>query len=100
MDEGIYRVSRVPPRRQPPPLRPIEPHGQAAVGRIAKLSIGQGFGFIRLTNDRQIYFHRADLRAGTSINTLQVGDPVVFELLEDRISGARALHVARRQPAR
>ena len=100
MDEGVYRVARVRTSRQPIALRPPEPRGHASVGRIVKLSVGQGCGFIRLTNDREIYFHRADLRAGTSINELRVGDSVVFELLEDRISGARALHVVRRRPAR
>jgi cold shock CspA family protein len=80
--------------------RPFEPHGARAAGRIAKLFIGQGYGFIRLADDRAIYFHRADTRDGTSFNDLSVGDSVLFELFEDRISGARAVHVERVKPSR
>jgi cold shock CspA family protein len=64
-------------------------------GRIVKLFVGQGHGFIRLANDREIFFHRADLQEGTSINDLDVGDAVTFERLDDPVSGARALSVRR-----
>jgi cold shock CspA family protein len=67
-----------------------------ATGRITKLLVGQGHGFIRSQNDREIFFHRGDVRDGTAFNDLQVGDPVSFELLEDSVSGARALRVMRR----
>jgi hypothetical protein len=68
--------------------------GKPASGRIARLLIGQGHGFIRL-RDREIFFHRRDLLDGTAFNDLQIGDPVRFELLEDSVSGARALCVTR-----
>lgn len=55
--------------------------------------IGQGHGFIRLANHRDVFFHRSDLSEGTSFNELAVGDPVTFDLVEDPISGARALGV-------
>jgi cold shock CspA family protein len=74
--------------------RPPEPHGKVSVGRIAKLFVGQGYGFIRTVNSREIYFHRTDLREGTSVNDLRISDRVIFELLEDRVSGARAVRVA------
>jgi cold shock CspA family protein len=67
--------------------------GTVARGRIIKLMIGQGHGFIRLANRREVFFHRSDVREGTSFNELAVGDVVTFELVEDRISGARALRV-------
>ena len=73
------------------------PQGKPASGRIAKLFVGQGYGFIRL-DDREIFFHRCALREGTAFNDLQIGDPVSFELLEDSVSGARAQHVMRRLP--
>lgn len=73
-----------------------EPRGVPTTGRIAKMMVGQGHGFIRLHDDREIFFHRGDLREGTSFNDLQVGDTVAFELLEDSVSGARALRVWRR----
>ena len=78
----------------------FEPRGTRAAGRVAKLFIGQGYGFIRLADDREIYFHRADLREGTSFNKLTVGDAVVFELFEDRISGARAVQLQRARRSR
>ncbi len=67
--------------------------GTPATGRIVKLLVGQGHGFIRLPNEREIYFHRSDLPEGIKFNGFHVGDTVQFELLEDRVSGPRALRV-------
>src|SRR5262245_10164418 len=75
--------------------RPIVARGKIATGRIVKMMVGQGHGFVRLTDHREIFFHRADLREGTSFNDLQIGDAVRFELLEDAVSGARALRLMR-----
>ena len=69
------------------------PQGEPLTGRIVKLLVGQGHGFIRLPNEREIYFHRADLQEGSAFNDLHVGDTVRFELLEDPVSGPRALGV-------
>ena len=88
-------------KRAPKPLhRPQTPHelrGRPAAGRIVQIRFGQGHGLIRLRNEREIYFHRADLLEGTAFNELQVGDAVTFDLFEDAVSGARALRVVRRQ---
>lgn len=73
------------------------PRGTAATGKIVRLLVGQGHGYIRLPDRREVYFHRGDLSEGTPFNTFQVGDTVTFELLEDRFSGARALQVRRRR---
>jgi len=73
------------------------PASTPSTGRIARLLIGQAHGFIRVRNGRAIFFHRADLRDATTFNTLQVGDLVAFELVNDQVSGARAIRVA---PAR
>jgi cold shock CspA family protein len=81
------------PKRPGKPSRPSDPRGKPETGRIAKMVIGQGHGYIRLRDDREVFFHRGDLRAGTPFNDLQVGDTVTFELLEDSVSGARALGV-------
>ena len=79
---------RVPAGRPgPPDLR-----GTRATGRIAKLFVGQGHGFIRLARDREVFFHRGDLVEGTAFNDLRIGDAVTFELFEDAVSGARARH--------
>jgi cold shock CspA family protein len=74
--------------------------GTPATGRIVKLLVGQGHGFIRLPDNRDIFFHRADVQEGTSINDLDVGHTVKFELLDDPVSGGRALHVRRHSPRR
>jgi cold shock CspA family protein len=80
--------------------RPKDPVGTPAVGRIARLQIGQSHGFIRVRNSREVFFHRADLAEDTAFNTLQIGDVVSFHLIEDAVSGARATRVIRRGPAR
>jgi len=80
--------------------RPAERRGAASTGRIVKLLIGQGHGFIRLVDSREIYFHRSDLEEGISFNEFAIGDAVTFELLEDVVSGARALRVKRRRRER
>ena len=82
------------------PSGPIEPRGKRATGRIVKLLFGQGHGFIRLPNAREVFFHRADVQEGTRFNDLQIGDAVTFELLEDLVSGARALRIERRKRPR
>jgi hypothetical protein len=80
--------------------RPATARGVPDTGRIAKLLVGQGHGTIRLANGRVIFFHRADMREGTSINEFRVGDLVAFERLDDHVSGARALNVVRLRTSR
>lgn len=84
------------PKRAGKPSR-TEPRGKPATGRIARIMTGQSHGFIRLRDDREVFFHRGDLREGTRFNDLSVGDAVAFELLEDAVSGARALRVMRQK---
>jgi cold shock CspA family protein len=64
------------------------------------LVLGQGHGFIRLTDRRKVFFHRSDLGEGASFGELAVGEIVTFELLDDPISGPRAVRVERRRPRR
>jgi cold shock CspA family protein len=84
------------PLAKSPASRPAERRGVSTTGRIAKLLVGQGHGFIRLADDREVFFHRSDVCEGMSFNDFAVNDPVTFELLEDAVSGARALRVTRR----
>jgi cold shock CspA family protein len=94
-DPYLYgRMKNASQKRANKLARPSE-RGVADSGRVVKLFVGQGHGVIRLANGREIYFHRADIEGGTSINDLSVGDAVTFERLDDVVSGARALHVAR-----
>ena len=93
--EYVYGAGRKgPPKRSGKPSR-NDPRGRPATGRIAKILVGQGHGFIRLRDTREIFFC-GDLREGTAFNDLQIGDTVTFELLEDPASGARARRVQRR----
>jgi cold shock CspA family protein len=93
-------VRRTAPARKHTVNRPDERRGTASSGRIVVLFVGQGHGFVRLANGRDVFFHRSDLQEGTSFNTLAVGDRVTFELLEDHVSGPRALRLQRRRPGR
>jgi cold shock CspA family protein len=60
---------------------------------------GQAHGFIRTKQGREIFFHRADVPEGM-FNSLEEGDEMAFELVEDAVSGARALHVTRARRAK
>jgi cold shock CspA family protein len=84
------------PARKLPGGQPPERRGVPRTGRIVTLFVGQGHGFIRLSSDREVFFHRSDVREGTSFNDFAVGDAVQFDLLEDDVSGPRAVQVARR----
>jgi hypothetical protein len=96
-DQYFYgRIPNVSPKRASKALRPTELRGVPDSGRIVKLFIGQGHGIIR-ANGREIFFHRADIQEGMSINDFGLGDAVIFERLDDRISGARALGVVKRR---
>jgi cold shock CspA family protein len=65
--------------------------GTKTRGRVTRILHGQGYGFIRTADDREVYFHRSD--ADGTFNDLSAGDGVVFELYEDRITGPRALRL-------
>jgi len=74
-----------------------ELRGPSRSGRIVTLVLGQGHGFIRIADRRNVFFHRSDLREGTRFGDLAIGEQLTFELLEDPISGPRALRVSRRR---
>lgn len=96
--EYFYRIVKKPASRaKQGASQPPVPRGVSTAGRIVKLMVGQGHGYIGLTDEREVFFHRRDVRDGVSFNDLAVNDYVTFELLEDDISGARALRVARRR---
>jgi hypothetical protein len=103
------RLSDSTTRRRPPPrarqkgATPAvhQPRtGTPATGTIVRLFIGQGHGYIRLADRRDIYFHRGDLVDGTPFNEFAVGDTLSFEVLEDRFSGPRALSIRRSPPTK
>lgn len=78
-------------------VRP-ERRGAPGAGRIVALILGQGHGFIRYRDRRDIFFHRSDVLEGARFTDLAVGDRVTFELIEDTISGPRAARVKPQRP--
>jgi cold shock CspA family protein len=64
--------------------------GQVTKGQIKALVRGQGSGTISGPRGT-VFFHKTDVEG--RFWDLKLGDAVVFELLEDAISGPRALHV-------
>ena len=90
-------VGKTAPARKVAGNRPPEQRGVPKTGRIVTLFVGQGHGFIRLGNDRDVFFHRSDVCEGISFNDFAVGDAVRFDLLEDDVSGPRAIRVSRRR---
>jgi cold shock CspA family protein len=94
--EYLYGQSRLASRTRSPRVAPsVERRAVPASGRIIALLVGQGTGFIRLGTDGKVFFHRADVQPGTSINDFELGDAVEFDLVEDPVSGARAIRVRR-----
>jgi len=77
--------------------QPRQATGVSDCGHIVRLYTGQCHGTIRTADGREVWFHRGDLAERTAFNDFVVGDSVAFELLEDQISGARALRVRRNQ---
>lgn len=61
-------------------------------GRITELSHGRLCGMIQASDGRSVFFHGRDLE-GAKYNDVKVGGAVTFELIDDRISGARAAKV-------
>ena len=71
--------------------------GKPMSGRILRLAAGMGHGYIRAEGGEDVFFHRSDTQEGV-FNTLEIDDDVRFELVEDRVSGARAIRVRRMTP--
>ena len=76
----------------PNPVGPSKPvyTGKQAKGRIKALTRGQGSGIISGPKG-DVFFHKADFQG--KFWDLNVGDRVIFELLDDSISGPRAQNV-------
>ncbi len=93
-------IKKAAPAGKAAAVPPAARRGTPSSGRIVALVLGQGHGFIRPANDLKVFFHRSDVCEGTSFHDLTVGDRVSFELLDDAISGPRALRVERRRSRR
>jgi len=71
-----------------------EERGERAVGRIVRMLYGQSYGLIRMGDRRDVFFHRKDAKASL-FNALAIGDLVVFELIDDVLTGPRGVRVRR-----
>jgi cold shock CspA family protein len=96
---------RPPPAKRPKAKGPGKialpkpPTGRPMTGRIVRIMSGLGQGYIRLEAGRDVFFDRRDL-VSVVFYDLEIGDPVAFELIEDRVSGPRATQVRKRRGKR
>lgn len=72
----------------------LEERGEKTAGQIVRMLYGQSYGLIRIADRRMVFFHRKDAKAGL-FNNLDIGDRVAFELIEDPLTGPRAVRVTR-----
>ncbi len=73
----------------------VDQRGRPTTGQVTRILYGQGFGFIRIDERRDVFFHRKDVFDG-DFNELAVHDTVALELIEDELTGPRAVRVAPR----
>jgi CspA family cold shock protein len=64
------------------------------IGTIKTLRVDKGFGFIRDSSGKDIFFHASAIY-GESIDMLREGDGVEFEVGQDGPKGPRATNVRR-----
>ncbi|HUX10697.1 MAG TPA: cold shock domain-containing protein [Terriglobia bacterium] len=60
-------------------------------GTVKRVVRDRGFGFIRSTEGREVFFHRSSLQ-GLDFDQLKEGDAVEFEM-EDGPKGPRAVEI-------
>jgi cold shock CspA family protein len=68
--------------------------GRASTGTITQLTHGRLCGVIRTADGQDVFFHGRDLE-GARYNEMELGGAVSFELIDDRVSGARAAKIRR-----
>ena len=61
-------------------------------GRITRLARSRNCGFIRAAKGRDIFFHATDVQ-GAKYDDLEDGLAVKFTLIDDQVSGPRAVQV-------
>ena len=70
----------------------ISVRGRATTGTITQLTHGRLCGVIRTAEGLNVFFHGRDLE-GARYNEMELGGVVSFELIDDRVSGARAARI-------
>ena len=66
-------------------------------GTIRRLVTDRGFGFIRTTEGKDLFFHRNQLE-GVDFNSLREGQQVEFEVRQDPSGRPHAMRVRLAQP--
>ena len=72
-----------------------DPSGQPTSGQIVRIVRGLGHGMLRAADERAVFFHRSDV-ADARFNDLLVGDAVAFQVIEDHVTGPRAVCVRKK----
>jgi cold shock CspA family protein len=70
----------------------ISIRGRATTGTITQLTHGRLCGMIRTAEGEDVFFHGRDLE-DARYNEVELGGAVAFELIDDRVSGARAARI-------
>ena len=65
---------------------------RAMKGRITRLLRGRACGFIRASDGQAVFFHAHDIE-GAKYSDVEVHGAVDFDLIEDLVSGPRAVRV-------
>jgi CspA family cold shock protein len=63
-----------------------------ATGTVKRVVADRGFGFIAADDEKEYFFHRSGLEAGTEFESLNGGETVEFDV-EESPKGPRAVHV-------
>ena len=81
-----------------PSAIPIK-RGRPSAGRVTELSRGRLCGVIRASDGLNVFFHARDLDEA-KYNDVEVGESVSFEIIDDKVSGPRAVRVRVRAASR
>ena len=90
---GSTSCGNRPVRRAIPSITRREVESIVMTGTIKTLRADKGFGFIRDTSGKEVFFHSSAIY-GEGIDNLREGDGVEFDL-EDSPKGPRATNVRR-----
>jgi len=69
----------------------VAPTGPKSRGRIKKMVRDRGFGFIRVEDGKEVFFHRSGM-TGSDYDSVAEGDAVEY-VIQEGPRGARAEHV-------
>lgn len=58
-------------------------------GKIIKLMLDKGFGFVQDTEGKEHFFHRSGFQGQVEWETLRIGEPLTF-VVESSPKGSRA----------